>query len=544
MRPLKSTDNNMHIIIFTGHLDFNVRWNVVSLAERFPGYRFTILVHRPAKKPATLLRNQWRNLQRHGWRWIPYQGAELASLLWRRRAATPAGPDRPGQMYTPAALAAHARIEIRQIADINAEETCDYLRAASADLGIALGAPILKERLFSLPKLGTINLHKGRLPDYRGMPPAFWELNNGEKTVGCTVHKVASGLDTGDILLHESVAVDPFSTVAGVQIKLHRVGVELVCRAVELIAAGKAVYTPQPAGGSLNTRPSLGLQARLSARLAARDPAVGGVLKEAAKRILFSAYASGLMPALNYWRGVNGRQRVIILLYHRVSDQFRDHVTVGIERFDQHMAFVAANYTTVSLKQVVEGDIPRNSTKPVIAVSFDDGYLDNFEHAAPILVKHQVPCTFFVCTEKIRDNKPFDHDMRALGFGLDNMNWDQVRTMHNWGLHFGSHTRNHVDLAKVSDEVALEELQGSLNDIRTQLGQEKVFIAFPYGRKHHITAARVDMMKSLGYAACFSAYGGLNETEIDPFNIKRIGVNWAFDLSALRARLAGWDQTQ
>lgn len=534
----------MHILIFTGHVDFNVRLNVVRLAERFPDFRFTILLHKPSKKPATLLRNQWRNLLRHGWRWIPYQGAEIAGMLLGRRGAARTSCDRPGQMFTPEALAAHPSIALRQVADINSEDTCAWVRSAGAQLGIALGAPILKERLFSLPELGTINLHKGRLPDYRGMPPAFWELNNGEQTVGCTVHKVAAGLDTGDILLQQSVSVDPFSTVAGIQIKLHRVGVELVCQAVELIAAGKAMYTPQPAGGALNTRPSLGLQARLTARLAARDPAVGGVFKEAAKRLLFSVYANGAMPALNYWRGVNGRQRVIILLYHRVSDQFRDHVTVGIERFDQHMAYVAANCTTVSLKQVVEGDIPRNSTKPVIAVSFDDGYLDNFEHAAPILLKHQVPCTFFVCTEKVRDNQPFDHDMRALGFGLDNMNWEQVRTMHSWGLHFGSHTRNHVDLAKVSDEVALHELQGSLNDIRTQLGQEQVFIAFPYGRKHHITPARLEMIKSLGYQACFSAYGGLNETDIDPFKIKRIGVNWAFDLSALRARLAGWDKTQ
>ena len=57
-------------------------------------------------------------------------------------------------------------------------------------------------------------------------------------------------------------------------------------------------------------------------------------------------------------------------------------------------------------------------------MSFDDGYLDNFENAAPILLKHQVPCTFFVSTEKIRRNQPFDHDLRALGFGLDNMSCD------------------------------------------------------------------------------------------------------------------------
>lgn len=535
----------MQIVIFTGSLDFNVRWNVVTLAEKNPGFGFTILVHSPRKALPQLVRNQLRNLRRHGWRWVPYQGAEIVALVLGRLARAPAASnDRPGQMFSAAAVANHPRIQVKRVASINGPDSCAFVREHGFDLGIALGAPILREPMFSLPRLGTINLHKGRLPDYRGMPPAFWEMRNGERSIGCTVHKVAAGLDTGDILLQSSVEVEPFSNVGGMRIKLHSLGVQMVCDAVDLIAAGKAVFVPQPGGGATNTRPTLAQEKKLTTQLAARDPSGGGILKETAKKLLFTAYARGLMPAVSYYHGLTGRQRVIILLYHRVSDRFRDNVTVGIERFDQHMAYVAANYTTVSLKQIVEDDVPRNTSKPIIAVSFDDGYLDNFENAAPVLLKHQVPCTFFISTEKIRDNKPFDHDMRALGFGLDNMSWDQVKQMNAWGLHFGSHTRNHVNLAEVSDEVALEELQGSLNDIRTQLGQEQVFIAFPYGRKKHITAARIDMMKQIGYAACFSAYGGLNKMDIDRFNIRRIGVNWAFDLTALQARLRGWDKTQ
>lgn len=535
----------MQIIIFTASLDFNVRWNVVSLAERYPHCRFTVLLHAPQKKPATLVRNQWRNLKRHGLHWIPYQLAEIVSLAAARLHTRPQQSlDRPGRMFSSAALEAHPRIQVKRVAAINGAEACAFVKELAPDLGVALGAPILKPALFSLPRLGTINLHKGRLPNYRGMPPAFWELYNGEGSVGCTVHRVDAGLDTGDILLEGSVPVDRFSTVGGVKTKLDRLGVELVVEALGRVLDGTAEFKPQPKGGVTNTRPSLAAEAMLAKRLADKDPSRGGALKIAAKQLMFMAYARLWMPVLNRLHGRTGNQRVIILLYHRVSDQFRDHVTVGIERFDQHMAYVAKHFVTVSLKEIVEGKIPRNTTKPVIAVSFDDGYLDNYENAAPILLKHQVPCTFFISTEKIRDNKPFDHDMRALGFGLDNMSWDQVRAMRDWGLHFGSHTRNHVNLAEIGDELALEELQGSLNDIRKELGQEQVFIAYPYGRKHHITAARVDMMKKLGYAACFSAYGGLNGSDIDLFNIKRIGVNWAFDLTTLQARLRGWDKTQ
>jgi peptidoglycan/xylan/chitin deacetylase (PgdA/CDA1 family) len=535
----------MQLVIFTGQLDFNVRWNVVSLAERFADAYITILVHAPRKRIGKLCSNQLRNLKRHGWRWIPYQLAEIATIVAARgRRLPPHSPDRPGQMFSTEALASHPRITIQRFASINGADAIAFVRNAGADLGIALGAPILKEALFSLPRLGTINLHKGRLPDYRGMPPAFWELQQEEASVGCTVHKVEAGLDTGDIVLERSVAVDRFSTVPGIQVRLHRVGVELVCEAVQQIMDGTATFTRQLAGGSTNTRPTLATASVLTAKRAALEPGDTGTLKKAVKRAVFFGYASVLMPVVNYWHGLTGQQRLIILLYHRVSDEFRDSVTIGIERFDQHMAYISKHYTVVSLKQVVEGNIPRSSFKPVLAVSFDDGYLDNFENAAPILMKHQVPCTFFISTEKIRDNKPFDHDLRALGFGLNNMNWSQVQTMHRWGFQFGSHTRNHVNLAEISDELALQELQGSLNDIRTQLGQQEVFIAFPYGRKQHITKARIDMMKSLGYGACFSAYGGLNELHIDRFNIKRIGVNWAFDLPALQARTRGWDKTQ
>jgi peptidoglycan/xylan/chitin deacetylase (PgdA/CDA1 family) len=535
----------MRIIIFTARLDFNVRWNVMTIAERFPDSEVAVLLHAPHKKPAQLLRNQWRNLRRHGLRWIPYQAAEIVQLgAGRLQSQPPRSPDRPGQMFTMTALEQHPRIRIHSVGAINGEQACAWVRAFAPDLGVALGAPILKPALFTIPRMGTINLHKGRLPDYRGMPPAFWELHDGASEVGVTVHRVDAGLDTGDILLEAGVPIDRFSTVGGMKVKLDRLGVELVTEAVGQMFDGSAVFKPQPKGGRTNTRPSLALEAQLERKLAARDPSRGGPLKIAAKQMLFGAYAHAFMPVQNWLHGRAGQQRVIILLYHRVSDQFRDNVTIGIERFDQHMAYVAKHFHTVSLKEIVEGRIPRNSSKPVIAVSFDDGYLDNYENAAPVLLKHQVPCTFFISTEKIRDNKPFDHDMRALGFGLDNMSWSQVRRMRDWGLHFGSHTRNHVNLAEIGDDLALEELQGSLNDIRKELDQEQVFIAFPYGRKKHITATRIDMMKKLGYAACFSAYGGLNGSDIDLFNIKRIGVNWAFDLTTLQARLRGWDKTQ
>ena len=87
----------MNIVLFTSNLDFNVRWNVVTLAGRFPQAQFTVLQHAPQKRVGRLVRNQWRNLKRHGVRWIPYQLAEIAGLVGKRFHSSPSpSADRPG----------------------------------------------------------------------------------------------------------------------------------------------------------------------------------------------------------------------------------------------------------------------------------------------------------------------------------------------------------------------------------------------------------------------------------------------------------------
>lgn len=530
-----------HIVIFTADLNFNARWNVALLADEFPDTQFTLFLQTAKKKPGQLIASQFRNLRFHGWRWIPYQTTEILSLLRKKLTPRPArSADRPGQNFTPEALQKNPRIAIRQFARLNSSEACALLKSLSADLGIALSAPILKPELFELPRLGTINLHKGHLPDYRGMPPAFWELKNNEKSVGCTVHRVEAGLDSGDILLAQHIAVDRYSTVSGMQMKLHQLGVNMVIDAVRLISEEKALFTRQPPGGKVYRRPPLAVEQRLRRRLMHNTPAEG-LFRSLAKQAVFFCYSDILMPLINRWDGIKGTQKIIILLYHRVSDQFRDNVTIGIEHFDQQMAYLAENFAVVSLQEIVEGRINRHASKPLIAISFDDGYLDNFENAAPILLKHQLPCSFFISTGKITDNTPFEHDLKWLGFGPGNMNWDQVIKMKKWGFQFGSHTQSHVDLAAIDEALARQELSGSLNELRRRLDQDRVYLAYPYGGKRHMTPERLQLAKDSGYSACFSAYGGCNDQHTDLFNIRRIGVNWPFSKLAFKARLKGWE---
>ncbi len=128
------------------------------------------------------------------------------------------------------------------------------LTEAKADLGIVYGTNILKESVFSIPRLGCLNIHQGLAPKYRGGPTIFWELFNGEHEIGITVHFVARTVDTGDIVLQQTLPLDydfdKFGRnfeefLAGFRQTLKEPSARLMADAVRLIATGKAQPTRQ-----------------------------------------------------------------------------------------------------------------------------------------------------------------------------------------------------------------------------------------------------------------------------------------------------------
>lgn len=100
------------------------------------------------------------------------------------------------------------KIPLYKTADFHDRETINRLRETNADLGILYGTNIIKEEVFSIPRRGSINVHQGLAPAYRGGPPVFWELFNSEKQVGITVHFVAPKVDTGDIILQKTLPLE------------------------------------------------------------------------------------------------------------------------------------------------------------------------------------------------------------------------------------------------------------------------------------------------------------------------------------------------
>ena len=106
---------------------------------------------------------------------------------------------------------------VLQLEKINSPESVARLSEFKADLFILCGYnKIIKEQVINIPPLGTINLHGGKLPEYRGAAPINWQIINGETTGGCCIIYVDEGIDTGDIISQEIYAIEPEDTHASV----------------------------------------------------------------------------------------------------------------------------------------------------------------------------------------------------------------------------------------------------------------------------------------------------------------------------------------
>ena len=524
------TDSSTRIVVFTGDLSYSVRRGIVEIDRSVENLRWLVIVHSGPRTAARLLRNQLLNLRRNGWRWIPYQAADL----WRRAAGDsghPVDAKAPGGEFSLQRFQARPNVRVLRVPDIHAEPVLRTVREFAPRLGLSLAAPILRRALFAIPALGTVNLHKGKVPDFRGMPPAFWELWTDQKSVGCTVHWVDDHLDTGAIAGQVAIEREKYSSLRGLQLRLDQLGVELMRDVVQALLNGEQRRQPQPPGGKTYRKPTLAQMATLERKMASIEPVNG----RAGKQVIKNGVAS---VAFNGWRlGARAAfaPRVTVLLYHRVSDEARDNLTVGLGQFERHVALIRRHCHPVSIEEVVSWERVPRSKKPLVCITFDDGYLDNYTHAAPILERYRVPAAFFVSTGIVASDLRFPHDVRRGNPPIPVMQWDQLRALRARGFTIGSHSVSHIDCAGEPEEKVWRELVQSGTDLQRELGlrKEEVIFAYPYGGRQHMTPERLELVKRAGYRGCLSAYGGSNIGTVDRFNVLRSGIHWEFSDQSL-----------
>lgn len=121
----------------------------------------------------------------------------------------------------------------------------DELRAIGADLFVVIAFRMLPEVVWTMPRLGTFNLHASLLPRYRGAAPINWAVINGDTETGVTTFFLKHEIDTGDIIAQERVGILPTDNVGTVHDRLMLLGADLTLRTLGQILDGSLTTVPQ-----------------------------------------------------------------------------------------------------------------------------------------------------------------------------------------------------------------------------------------------------------------------------------------------------------
>lgn len=133
---------------------------------------------------------------------------------------------------------------LHSVSNIHADDVLKQVKDLAPDLGLIYGSPILKPSLFQIPRFGTLGIHHGKVPQYRGKKTTFWAIYNGESTAGVTIQKINAKLDAGEIVREGAVPIGRRSRRAIWQ-ELEALGIDLYLQAIIEVKNGTAQYRPQ-----------------------------------------------------------------------------------------------------------------------------------------------------------------------------------------------------------------------------------------------------------------------------------------------------------
>lgn len=233
-------------------------------------------------------------------------------------------------------------------------------------------------------------------------------------------------------------------------------------------------------------------------------------------RLARPIFATGLHRLLLRGRGV-------IVAFHRVDDRVRGNpVGCGLDEFRGYLDFFQRHFRVVPLGELLDR-VEDGSPGGRLAITFDDGYVDNVRIAAPELRARGLPACFFVTAGFIGTRTQPWWDVEY-GARAEWMTWDDVRQLRDKGFEIGAHTLTHADLGRLDGDAAARELGESREILRRELGESPTLFSFPYGAPHRMTPASRARVRDAGYRCCLSGYGGTVARGDDPYHLRRAPV--------------------
>jgi peptidoglycan/xylan/chitin deacetylase (PgdA/CDA1 family) len=296
------------------------------------------------------------------------------------------------------------------------------------------------------------------------------------------------------------------------------------------------------------------------------------------------------LGVLGIFEALARRDCLVALCYHRIGDAERSEYDPGVysasaQQFDDQMRYLKSRFHVATLEEVLEMlQHPSKMRGPQILLTFDDGYLDNYQIALPILESHGLQATFFLPTSFVgtdylpwwdriaymvrhagereivmkyprsfsvqvtqtsmnasirtvlkafRSGETTDSDrfMRELEEECRVtapmrartrlfMDWSEAADARRRGAAIGSHTHSHELLSRLTFEQQVEELEVSAKILRERLGITRDVLAYPVGTQTAFSPVTIQALQQARYDAAFSFYGGINS----PANLERFNL--------------------
>jgi peptidoglycan/xylan/chitin deacetylase (PgdA/CDA1 family) len=279
---------------------------------------------------------------------------------------------------------------------------------------------------------------------------------------------------------------------------------------------------------------------------------------------------------------------LIVLNYHRIGEPDKSPYDAEVfsatpQDLDTQISFWKRRFHIATLEEAIDMvERPERHRGTSVLFTFDDGYLDNYELAFPLLANHGVQAIFFLPTSFIGTNRipwwdviayivknsrkkrfrleapPCEFDLAAEGIhraiprlldlyrraaqtGSEHfialleeacdsprpngshrcfLNWDEAAAMLRGGMSIGSHTHSHEILSRLPDHEQLRELETSRSILQERLGSPIDALSYPVGLRESFSSYTQTAAQKAGYRIAFSFYGGLNK----PGSIKRYDV--------------------
>ena len=178
-------------------------------------------------------------------------------------AAVITAPDKPqgrGQKMMPSPVkecALKYNIPVLQPTNLKSPDFLEELKSYHANLQVVVAFRMLPEAVWSMPALGTFNLHASLLPQYRGAAPINWAIINGEKETGATTFFLKHEIDTGSIIFQEKEPILDTDNVGSLYDRLMKSGSQLVLKTVRAIEKGEYPSIVQPTEGEIKHAPKI-----------------------------------------------------------------------------------------------------------------------------------------------------------------------------------------------------------------------------------------------------------------------------------------------